>query len=182
MNKTIVFLTGFMGSGKSTIGPILANTLGWSFHDLDKEIESTAGVKVRELFEKHGEEYFRKLEYETLQRIIMGNKKIIALGGGTVTFEDTLTFIKSTGILIYLKVSPEEALKRLRYKRDRPVLLQGLKENFSDEDLLNKISTLFEKRKTYYEKADLIFDTDEMPIGKTVDIISKEILKEEKLG
>lgn len=178
MKKTIVFLTGFMGSGKSTIGPILANTLGWDFIDLDKEIEANTGYKVRELFEQKGEVYFRELEYETLNKIIHGEKKIIALGGGTITFGNTLELIKNNGILIYLKVTPQEALKRLKYKRDRPVLLSGLKEEFSDEELLNKIITLFNSRKKYYEQSDLVFETDDMPIGKTIDLLRKEILKE----
>ena len=68
MNKKIVYLTGFMASGKSTIGPILANTLGWNFFDLDRLIEEAAGLSVRMIFEENGEDYFRELETETLKK------------------------------------------------------------------------------------------------------------------
>ena len=66
MNKNVFYLTGFMGSGKSTIGPILANTMGWEFYDLDRVIEDKAGMTVKEIFEEFGEEHFRNLETETL--------------------------------------------------------------------------------------------------------------------
>src|SRR5690606_40072973 len=82
--KQIIYLTGFMGSGKSTIGPILANTLGWDFYDLDRVIENKTGKKVREIFEQDGESFFRSLETETLEELSELDKTIISLGGGTM--------------------------------------------------------------------------------------------------
>jgi shikimate kinase len=175
MKHNVFYLTGFMGSGKSTVGPILANTLGWNFYDLDREIESFTGMKIRELFDKNGEAYLREIESQVLADISQNSNVIISLGGGTITIEKNLQLMKSIGKIIFLKVSPKETVQRLKYKRDRPVLLSGLSENFSDEELLSKISALYEARKHYYEQSDYVIDTDNLQVGKTVDIIYKLI-------
>lgn len=178
MNKSVVFFTGFMGSGKSTIGPIVANTLGWDFFDLDYVIEQNNGMKVKDIFAEKSEEYFRQLEFETLKLIIPGGNKIISLGGGTITNQKSMKLIKDNGLLVYLKVTPAEALKRLKFKRDRPVLLQGLGENFTEDELLKNIEEVFEKRKQIYENADAVFNTGSVKIGKTVDELINYINKE----
>ena len=174
MNK-IIYLTGFMGSGKSTIGPILANTIGWEFFDLDQVIEQKSGMKVTEIFEKEGEEYFREFERNTLSELTNHDKAIIALGGGTVTDQKNIDLIKKSGKLIYLKVSPESAYLRLRFKRDRPVLTRDGTVNLGKDEFINKINRLLEFRKKYYEQADITIDTDNSTIGKTVDKIAKII-------
>lgn len=174
MNK-IIYITGFMGSGKSTIGPILANTIGWEFYDLDQVIEDETGMKVSAIFEKHGEEYFRDLERKTLSRLASNEKAIISLGGGTVTSQENIKLIKKTGKLIYLKVSPESAYLRLRFKRDRPVLTRDGTVNLGKEEFINKLNRLIESRKKYYEQADITIDTDDTAIGKTVDKIARII-------
>ncbi len=174
MNK-IIYLTGFMGSGKSTIGPILANTLGWEFFDLDGVIEKKAGIKVSEIFEKKGEQFFRKLEKETLSGLTKQNKVIISLGGGTVTNQNNINLIKETGKLIYLKATPETVYLRLRFKRDRPLLNSFGKVDLEKNEFIKKISTLLETRKKYYEQADFTIDTDIESIGKIVDRIAKII-------
>jgi shikimate kinase len=175
MDKKIVYLTGFMGSGKSTIGPILANTLGWEFYDLDNVIENRAGMKVKEIFEVYGEDHFRTLEKKALLEISHKCKIIVSLGGGTIANDDNLEILKKTGLLFYLKLSSASAYKRLKYKRDRPVLLSDMGENYTKEDLLKRINLLYEKRKIYYEQSDFIVETDNMPVGKTVDRIVKII-------
>ena len=178
MDKKVVYLTGFMGSGKSTIGPILANTLGWEFYDLDSLIENKSNMKIKEIFDLHGEKYFRTLESETLFEISANNKIIVSLGGGTIANNNNLEIIQRTGIIFYLKISYMSVYKRLKYKRDRPVLLSDVGEEFTKEDLLKKINILYEKRRIFYEQADFVIDTDNMPVGKTVDRIVKIILKE----
>ena len=175
MNKKIVYLTGFMGSGKSTIGPILANTLGWEFFDLDTVIEDKAGMKIKEIFDVYGEDHFRILERKTLLEISKNNRIIVALGGGTIANEKNLKLLKKTGFLFYLKISHVSAYKRLKYKRDRPVLLSEMGESYTKEELLNRINILYEKRKIFYEQSDFIIDTDHIPVGKTVDRIVKII-------
>ncbi|NWF49844.1 MAG: shikimate kinase [Ignavibacteriaceae bacterium] len=167
-----VYLTGFMASGKSTIGPILANTIGWDFFDLDDVIEKKERKKVREIFEEKGEEYFRKVETECLTELSLRENLVISLGGGTVASDKNCSIIKNTGVLIYLKSSPEMAYKRLRFKRDRPQLLFPGDDEPDKSKFINRINLLMEKRIKYYEQADFVIDTDSKPVGKTVDLIS----------
>src|SRR5437016_3591357 len=101
--KNLVYLTGFMGSGKSTIGPILANSLGYAHIDIDEEIEKVASRKVAEIFRDGGEEEFREIEHRVLVQASKGSHSIISLGGGTIARMPNLTIAKSTGVLIYLK-------------------------------------------------------------------------------
>jgi shikimate kinase len=180
VNKKIFYLTGFMGSGKSTIGPILANTLGWEFYDLDKVIEDKSGKLVKEIFEIYGEDYFRNLETESLLELSVKENVIIALGGGTIASDGNIAILKKTGIIVYLKMSPESAMKRLKFKRNRPVLFSDLKENFTNEDLLNRITELYEKRRKYYDQSDIIIDTDDIPIGRTIDNLARIVQQETK--
>ena len=105
-----------MTSGKSTIGPIVANVLGWDFFDLDKVIEKNECKSVVEIFESDGEEYFRKVETDTLKLLSKEEKVVISLGGGTMASEENLAVVKRTGKVVYLKVSPEVLYKRLKYK------------------------------------------------------------------
>lgn len=174
--KQIIYLTGFMGSGKSTIGPILANTLGWDFYDLDRVIEEKTGKKIKEIFNEDGEQFFRQIETETLRDLSFKDKVIISLGGGTIVNRENIKILKNTGKLIYLKMSMEAALGRLKHKRDRPALKNDA-EDFSEEDLINTISGLMEARAEYYEQADFSIDTDKSTVGKTVDKIVQLISK-----
>ena len=176
MSKNIYFLTGFMAAGKSTIAPILANTLGWQYFDLDREIEKKAGKKIVELFREKGEKYFRHLETETLVEISKSNNLIISLGGGTLLNSENVDFIKSTGKLIYLKSSVASIFRRLKNKRDRPALF--IDGEFPEEDLLyQKIEQMLNDRKSIYEKSDITIDTDKTSVGKSVDILAKIITK-----
>ena len=178
MKKKIYYLTGFMTAGKSTIGPILANTLGWEFYDLDKEVEKKEGTKITELFNRRGEEYFRKSETEILRKLSGRNEVIISLGGGAIASDENFRIIKSSGKIIYLKSSPEIVYKRLRFKRDRPAFIFEGDELPSKEEFLRRINELLEARKKYYEQCDFIVDTDTQKVGKTVDIIAKFINKD----
>jgi shikimate kinase len=180
MENKIVFLTGFMGAGKSTIGPILANTIGWDSCDLDLLIEQKVGKKIRQIFEQDGEEYFRKIESEMLQEISKKSNLVVSLGGGTMVSENNLTIIKKAGIVVYLKASPDSFYKRLRYKRDRPALGVNETEDFSKERLVSRINQLMAKREKFYEKADIIIDTDNSTVGSTVDEIVK-LLKQSNM-
>lgn len=171
-----------MASGKSTIGPILANTLGWNFFDVDKEVEKKVGMKITELFKLKGENYFRSVESEVLKNLSEKNNVIISLGGGTIADNNNFKIIKSTGKLIYLKSSPEMAYKRLRYKTDRPALHIEGEELPAKEQLLEKINELQKNRKKYYERSDFIIDTDAETVGKTVDKIARFIKNEIESG
>ncbi|MDP4174906.1 MAG: shikimate kinase [Bacteroidota bacterium] len=176
MNQRIIYLNGFMAAGKSTIGPILANTLGWDFYDLDKVIEMELGEKIVDIFKTRGEQYFRDKETETLIRLSKMCNVVISLGGGTSSNNNNLEIISRTGKVVYLKASPEALFNRLKNKKDRPLFNTGDVEK-SKEELKNRIVQLLRQRTPYYEQADLIIDTDNYPLGLTVDKIARLILK-----
>ncbi len=171
----IIYLTGFMTSGKSTIGPILANVLGMEFYDLDKKIEEEENQKIIEIFENKGESYFRKLESKVLKRLSDNKSAVISLGGGTITNKNNFDLLKKTGKIIYLKVSPGNLYRRLKNKIDRPLFKDMVLAENSEEDFMNKITEMLEKRREYYEKADLVIETDSQTLGKTVDKLAKKI-------
>jgi shikimate kinase len=175
MKEIRIYLAGFMTSGKSTIGPILANVLGMDFYDLDKVIEGEEKQTIVEIFEKKGEAYFRNIELQKLRQLCELRSVVISLGGGTLTEKANYDLLKSTGKIIYLKVSPINLYKRLKNKIDRPLIRDLVLGEKSEEDFLEKIKELLEKRRIYYEKADLIIETDLQPLGKTVDKIAKRI-------
>lgn len=179
-----IYLTGFMTSGKSTLGKILANVLGWNFYDLDREIEIDEGKKVTEIFESKGEPYFREIESKKLRHLSLGQNVIISLGGGTIVNDENAKFITRNGKLIYLRVEPEIIYTRLKKKTDRPLFKKFVLEENSKEAFINKISSMLKERECYYNQADLKFDVDNSPIGITVDrlakIINRIIIEENK--
>lgn len=175
MSEKRIYLTGFMTSGKSTIGPILANVLGFEFFDLDKVIEINEKLTVVEIFEKKGEKYFREIETETLERLSKMENVVVSLGGGTLTNKTNLDLLKQTGKIIYLKVSPNTLYKRLKNKINRPLFRDLVMEERPKEDFMNRINEMLDKRGVFYEKADFIIETDIRPFGITVDIIAKKI-------
>jgi shikimate kinase len=175
MRKDIIYLTGFMGSGKSTIGPILANTIGYDFRDVDRTIETTANKTVSEIFANNGEGYFRELERRVIQEISNTHGCVVSLGGGTVTKGDNLSVIKASGVLVYLKADPQEIFHRLKFKADRPLLKGGEGTQLGDGELLQRITKLMEEREAFYGHADIIVNTAGKKIGQTVDEIVRKI-------
>jgi len=167
----LIYLTGFMGSGKSTIAPILANTLGYAHIDIDREIEQVTGKRVKEIFSELGEAYFRDVERAVLRDISARSGCVISLGGGTIINDTNLDIVKSTGILVYLKVQPEQIFKRLQYKTDRPMLRSPHEDTIGNEELERRIQALLHQREPFYAKADLTIRTDERRIGATIDEI-----------
>lgn len=170
-----LFLTGFMTCGKSTIGPILANTLGWEFFDLDDVIEEIEGMSVVDIFKTKGEEYFRSLETKTLQKLSSEHNTVIALGGGTMAKEENVKIMKDAGKIIYLKVSPEMIYKRIKNKIDRPLFRDLVLEEKPKEDFIDRILHILEDREKYYRLADMVVESENSPLGLTVDTIAKEL-------
>lgn len=165
-----------MGSGKSTIGPILANTIGYNFVDLDAAIEKRERRKINEIFSEHGEQYFRNVERTLLEEIASrAHKTIISLGGGTLANDQTLLFVKSAGIVIYLKVNEEQIYRRLHAKGDRPMLRDDDGKLLNGAPLMEKIRALLDRRTPYYERADIIMNTDDKKIGMTIDELTKQL-------
>lgn len=172
-----IYLTGFMTSGKSTLGSILANVLGWNFYDLDQEIEKDERKRVTEIFEINGEPYFREIETNKLKSLSKEKKVVISLGGGTIVSEENVNFITNNGKLIYLKVEPEIIYTRIKKKTDRPLFKEFVLAENSKEDFIIKIKSMLDEREKYYNKANLVFDVDNSPIGITVDRLAKIVKK-----
>ncbi len=174
-NKSLIFLTGFMGSGKSTVGPILANTIGFKFIDLDVLIEKNAGQKISHIFATEGEKKFRMLERDTLKQILTDASTIVSLGGGTVTNDETLNLVKQHGVLVYLKSDVEHIFQRLKTKSDRPMLRDEDGKLLDGDDLMKKIETLLTAREKFYNQADVVVSTDDKKIGYTIDELAKKL-------
>ena len=173
--KSLIYLAGFMGSGKSTIGPILANTLGYEFVDIDKLIEVKAGKRISEIFETEGEQVFRALEREML--IEVGNKSqhVIALGGGTIANEENFQLAHQSGIIVYLQLSPEEIQQRVQHRNDRPMLKDQNGKLLPPDLMAQRIRDLLTKREQFYLRADIILPAENQRVGVTVDKLVKQL-------
>lgn len=166
-----------MGSGKSTIGPLLANTIGYDFLDIDAEIVRRLGKKVTDIFQELGEDFFRNIERTVLEEVRQKKHCVVSLGGGTIAHDNNLQFIKSSGILVYLKADPEKLFHRLKHKTDRP-LLKTKDGALLDELLLrDRIDQIMTTREPFYNQADITIFTDDKRVGRTVDEIIKHIHK-----
>ena len=170
-----IYLTGFMTSGKSTLGKILANVLGWNFFDMDKELEIDEGTTVTEIFETKGEVYFRNIENIKLRELSKFEKVVISLGGGTLINDDNVKFIKQHGKLVYLRVTPEIIYTRIKKKTDRPLFKDFVLAENTKEDFIEKIKNMLGEREKYYNLANIIFDVDNSPVGETIDNLAKII-------
>jgi shikimate kinase len=141
-----IYLVGFMGAGKTTVGRCLARRLGWSFVDLDREIERRSGVTVAEIFEREGEPGFRARESEALRRISRRVRTVVATGGGTLTSLDNVELIRSSGRSVFLDAPLEVLFERVeRSARARPL--------FHDR---TQARALYESRLDGYRSADLV--------------------------
>jgi len=151
------------GSGKSSIGKILANELGYVFIDLDSKIEKHEGATIEAIFELKGEAYFRQIEAQVLSEV--SEKKgnlIIATGGGTPCFYGGLNLMLETGKTVFINVKPKVLIDRLEFDAQRPLLKGGVG---------NRIQELYKERIDVYLKAEIIIETDESSIKKIVELI-----------
>ncbi len=153
-----------MGTGKSTIGRLLAERLGWTYTDSDSRIEAEQGTSIAGLFERDGEASFRELETDTLLRLLAEEHQVIATGGGAVLAERNRTGMLESGFVVALMATKEAIIKRVSGDTARPLLMGDLEE---------RVSTLMEKRKYAYDFADFMIDTT----GLTPEQIAVRILK-----
>ncbi|MDU8886119.1 shikimate kinase [Yeosuana sp. MJ-SS3] len=168
----VVILLGYMTSGKSTIGKVLAQKLDYVFLDLDTYIEKREAMNVANIFKTKGEIYFRKLESIYLQEIISSYQNtVLALGGGTPCYANNMEVIlklkKVTSI--YLKVSLHELVDRLEKEKHQRPLVSHLK---TKNEILEFVGKHLFERSNYYNQANLVIDTDD----KSVDEIIEDII------
>lgn len=150
-----IFLCGMMGSGKSTIGKVLAQKMGVSFHDLDDLIEEKLKMSIPEIFKYLGEVEFRKTERELLLNNSTQTEGILALGGGSLQNQELVNHVKERGVLVFLDCSRSVLFKRLKNSKNRP-LLQSPSKDDSDE----KINQLLDQRLPFYTQAHIIIQID----------------------
>ena len=146
-----IYLLGFMGTGKTKIGRILAQRLSWPFLDTDEQIQQEAGLSIPEIFKLKGEKGFRQLEKACIIEISQRKRTVISLGGGAVIDPENWELISKSGITITLSYPPEIIFSRINKKTDRPLL----DENRYGEKY-ERIKILLKTRESFYQRADLI--------------------------
>lgn len=147
-----IYLIGFMGCGKSSLGKRLARKLEYPFVDTDMEVEREAGLSVSEIFRQHGEEAFRQMERDALQRTTSFDKVVVATGGGAPCYLDNMAFMKEHGVSVYLRMSVQSLVYRLENARVKRPLLEGLE----GDDLLREISDRLAEREKWYLQANCV--------------------------
>lgn len=164
-NKNIV-LTGFMGTGKTTVGYILASSLKRTLIDTDQMIEEKTGLTVSQIFVQHGESYFRDLESELILKLkqYRPGSLVIATGGGAVLRGRNLKILSENGVIIALTASPSAILRRISKTNQRPLL--------AGEGAVEKIKTKLREREQYYRQCSFQLDTT----GRTPQQVAREII------
>lgn len=160
-------LVGMMGAGKSTIGRRLATRLGLDFIDADAEIERAAGQSVSEIFDSRGETEFRQGEERVIARLLEGEPKVIATGGGAFNSDRTRKRIKDKAVSIWLRAEIPVLVERVSRNNARPLLKNG-----DAEAILRKLA---DERYRYYEQADIVVDSSTGPHREVVDAIVKKL-------
>lgn len=153
-----IFLVGFMGSGKTTIGKKLANYLKYEFVDLDKLVEYKVGMSIVEYFEIHGETAFREAEKEVLQNAFFAENSIIATGGGAPCYADNMAWMIEHGQVVYLSLPPKALANRLENsKSDRPLI-----RNLKGDDLEDFIAKKLAEREQFYNQAKFVVSASDL--------------------
>ena len=173
-----VFLIGFSGSGKSSVGSALARKFQVPFVDTDVIIEKNEGRTISEIFAQTGERYFRNVESGVIQQIVAERRKkrVVALGGGAFESRSNRELILSAGLTVYLSCSVREIYRRLSANTDRPLLWMrpGPSQSLRDAKLA-RITMLIAKRRRNYRRANIRYATSRKDLNRTVKELSERI-------
>jgi len=173
MKKHNLYITGFMGTGKSAVGKVLAQKTGKIFIDMDKAITDRQGISIADIFQKWGESHFRKLETNLLKEIVQRNDLVVATGGGTLLSEENVQLANQGGTIICLSANPMVIHQRIKEDRKRPLLYSG--------DKLGEIKSFLEKRKDHYDQFAWQVDTSQLNVEEVVDVIMNILEKKDYL-
>ena len=165
-DRTIV-MVGLMGAGKSAVGRRLAARLNMPFVDADTEIETAAGCTIAEIFERHGEAAFRDGERRVIARLLEGPPIVLATGGGAFMDDDTRALVARTGISVWLRADLDTLVQRTAKRNHRPLLRDG--------DPAKTLKNLIAIRHPIYEQSDIVVESDDSPLDKTVDRVCKAL-------
>lgn len=167
----IIYIIGFMGSGKSTAGKKLASLLNWTFIDLDNYIEEYSGKTIPEIFSQDGESHFRELESRLLHNIETNSHTIVSTGGGTPCHSNNMDFMLKTGLTVYLKLTPGQLRSRLSESRgDRPLLA-----DLQPEELQSFIEKKLADRKEWYDNSELIVEGIDLDVNKLYSLVKSRL-------
>jgi shikimate kinase len=149
-----IYLIGYMGSGKSTLGKHLAKALGISWIDLDTEIEARYKISIPDFFTKYGEAAFRDVEHKVLNDVVQIPDVVVSTGGGVPCFHNNMELMNQNGVTIYLQATPEVILTRIGpYAWKRPLF-----QKMDGADTLEKIKEHLKSRVSFYQQAQIIID------------------------
>lgn len=163
-----IFLVGFMGCGKSTIGKYIAADLKWQFIDMDAFFEEKHKCTISNYFALFGEDGFRKAENEVVAELSTVQNAVIATGGGAPCFFNNMDIMHNSGLVIYISVEPADLANRLRNAKDsRPLIAQK-----TDEELLSYITEKLSEREPSYRKAHIIVDGEHLPFSAYKTLIN----------
>lgn len=162
MENQHIYLMGFMGSGKTTVGRRLAHRLNRDFIDTDELIEEKANQAIPEIFARYGESHFRQQERAVIATVSQLKPSVVALGGGAVCDPVNWRKIQASGITVTLNCQAETILNRLQSDQTRPLL------NSAGKDKINQIKELLKKRAPFYLKADFVIDIDGVVSGEKI--------------
>jgi len=163
LGRRSIVLIGMMGAGKSSIGRRLAARLGIAFVDADSEIERAADMTIPEIFQAHGEPYFRAGEARVIARLLEGGPQVLATGGGAFMNADTRAAIRAKGISVWLRATLDVLNRRIRRRNDRPLL--------KDADPAETLKKLIDERYPVYAEADITVESRDVPHDVIVEDI-----------
>jgi shikimate kinase len=168
---TKIFLTGYMGSGKSSAGKILASQLGCDFIDLDLFIEKEYQMTIPQIFSTKGEKEFRSMEHNALKKVIEKNNVVVACGGGTPCYYNNMELMNNNGNTVYIKMSADALVKRLLTLKDKRPLI----ENKSEAELKVFVKRQLEKREDFYHQAQYIVKGKDLNVNELAEFVKEQV-------
>ena len=162
-----IFLVGFMGSGKTTIGRCLAERIGFDFVDTDHFIEMQQGMTVSELFARHGEDAFRKMEHNLLLEIQQLDYTVVSTGGGMPCYGNNMDIMRSCGKVVYLKTPPQTLTRRLLCSPNERPLIEGKTEKELEQYIVEKLN----EREHFYSRAHIVVENEHLSMEELLQAL-----------